>query len=58
MAAAALVWIAARLARTLGGGTWAVGLTGLGCAIAPMLMGVAATLNTSVFDPLAWTAIA
>ncbi|WP_266152857.1 glycosyltransferase family 39 protein [Endobacter medicaginis] len=58
MAAAALVWIAARLARTLGGGTWAVGLTGLACAIAPMLMGLAATLNTSVFDPLAWTAIA
>src|SRR5436305_8030849 len=36
----------------------ASGLAGLACAIAPMLMGLVATLNTSAFDPLAWTALA
>jgi len=58
LAAGALVWLAARFARALGGNGLAVGLAALAAAIAPMLMGLSATLNTSAFDPLAWTAVA
>jgi 4-amino-4-deoxy-L-arabinose transferase-like glycosyltransferase len=58
VAAAALVWLAVRFVRMLGGGTVAIVFAALACAIAPMLMGLVATLNTSAFDPLAWTAVA
>lgn len=58
LAAAALVWLAVRFARLLGGSDGAAALAGLACAIAPMLIGSTGTLNTSAFDPLAWTAIA
>ena len=58
LAAAALVWLAVRFARLLGGSGGAAALAGLACAIAPMLIGSTGTLNTSAFDPLAWTAIA
>ncbi|MFS3134007.1 glycosyltransferase family 39 protein [Gluconacetobacter sacchari] len=58
VAAGALVWLAVRFVRLLGGTGLALGLAALACAIAPMLMGLAATLNTSAFDPLAWTAVA
>lgn len=56
--AGGLVWLAVRFVRLLGGGGLAIGLAALACAIAPMLMGLTATLNTSAFDPLAWTAVA
>jgi 4-amino-4-deoxy-L-arabinose transferase-like glycosyltransferase len=58
IAAGVLVWLAMRFARLLGGGGLAQAFAGLACAIAPMLMGLVATLNTSAFDPLAWTAVA
>ncbi len=58
VAAGALVWLAVRFVRMLGGGRVAISLAALACAIAPMLMGLVATLNTSAFDPLAWTAVA
>lgn len=58
IAAGALIWLAIRFVALLGGGPVAKGLAGFACAIAPMLLGLAATLNTSAFDPLAWTAIA
>jgi hypothetical protein len=58
LAAGALVWLVMRFVALLGGGRLAEGLAGLACAIAPMLMGLTATLNTSAFDPLAWTAVA
>ena len=58
VAAAALVWLAARFARLLGGDRLAITLAMLPCAIAPMLMGLTAILSTSAFEPLAWTAIA
>ena len=58
VSAGALVWLAVRFVRLLGGGALAIGLAALACAIAPMLMGLTATLNTSAFDPLAWTAVA
>ena len=58
VAAGALVWLAVRFARLLDGGTVAAALAALTCALAPMLMGITGTLNTSAFDPLAWTALA
>ena len=58
VAAGALVWLAMRWVRLLGGGRLAAGLAALSCAIAPMMAGVVTTLNTSAFDPLAWTAVA
>ena len=58
LAAAALAWLAARFARVLGGNAWAAAGAALCVTIAPILMGIAATLNTTVFEPLAWTAIA
>lgn len=57
-AAGALVWLAVRFVRLLDGGRLAAGLAALSCAIAPMMVGVVTTLNTSAFDPLAWTAVA
>ncbi|MGZ3297605.1 MAG: glycosyltransferase family 39 protein, partial [Asticcacaulis sp.] len=58
LAAGALPWLSVRFARLLGGGTVAAVGAGLAVTIAPMLMGITATLNTTVFDPLAWTLIA
>ncbi len=58
LAAGALAWLAVRFARLLGGDGFAAAGAGLAVTIAPMLMGMAATLNTTVFDPLAWTLIA
>jgi hypothetical protein len=58
LAEGALVWLGVRFVRLLGGGAVAVAGVALACAIAPMLMGLVATLNTSAFDPLAWTAVA
>ena len=57
LAAGALVWVTARLAAQIGGSRLAVTLAALAAAIAPMLMGVTGTLNTSAFDPPAWTLI-
>lgn len=58
VASGTLVWLAVRFVRLLGGGRLALAVAALACAVAPMLMGLVATLNTSAFDPLAWTAIA
>lgn len=58
LAAGALVWLAVHFTRLVGGRGAAPAVAALACAIAPMLMGLTATLNTSAFDPLAWTAIA
>ena len=58
LAAGALAWLAARFARLLGGDGFAAAGAAIAVTVAPMLMGMAATLNTTVFDPLAWTLIA
>ncbi|MGH6787135.1 MAG: ArnT family glycosyltransferase [Novosphingobium sp.] len=58
LAAGALVWVTGRFAMLLGGNRTAVTVAALAAGIAPMLMGLTGTLNTSAFDPLAWTAIA
>jgi hypothetical protein len=58
LAAGALAWLAVRFARLLGGDAVAGAGAALSVTIAPMLMGIGATLNTTSFDPLAWTSIA
>ncbi|WP_295631604.1 glycosyltransferase family 39 protein [Novosphingobium sp.] len=54
----ALVYLAARFVVLLGGGRLAAAPAMLAVAIAPMLMGLTAVLNTTLFDPLLWTAVA
>lgn len=58
LAAGALVWLAARFAKMLGGAGSSELLAALACALAPMLVGLGGVLSTTTFDPLAWTAIA
>lgn len=58
LAAGALVWLAVAFCRLLGANGLSIALAALAVAVAPMLMGLTSTLNTSAFDPLAWTAIA
>ncbi|MFN2460258.1 MAG: ArnT family glycosyltransferase [Candidatus Velthaea sp.] len=58
LAAAGLVWLTVRFARLLGGGDAAATAAGIAVAAAPMFLGIFATLNTTVFEPLAWTASA
>jgi 4-amino-4-deoxy-L-arabinose transferase-like glycosyltransferase len=57
-AAAALVWVTIAFVRLLGGRDGAAWLAGLAVAAAPMLAGITATLNTTTFEPLAWTLVA
>ncbi len=57
-AAAALVWLTVAFARLLGGRDGAAWIAGLTAALAPMFMGLTATLNTTTFEPLAWTLVA
>ncbi len=58
LAAGGLAWLAVRFARLLGAGAVAGAGAALSVSITPMLMGIVATLNTTTFDPLAWTSIA
>ncbi len=58
LAAAALVWLTVRFARLLGGGGGAAAAAGIAAAVAPMFLGLFSTFNTTVFEPLAWTALA
>ncbi|MGH7727388.1 MAG: glycosyltransferase family 39 protein [Vulcanimicrobiaceae bacterium] len=58
LAAAALVWLVVAFVRLLGGRNGAAWAGGIAAAIAPMLMGLTATLNTTAFEPLAWTLVA
>lgn len=57
-AAAAVVVLTVRFARLLGGHDGAAVAAGIAAAVAPILLGLFAILNTTVFEPLAWTAIA
>ncbi|HEY5210437.1 MAG TPA: glycosyltransferase family 39 protein [Stellaceae bacterium] len=58
LAAAALVPLTGAFARLLGGGRGAALIAGGASALAPVLIGLSATLCTSSFDALAWTALA
>lgn len=58
LAAAALVPVTAAFARLLGGNEGAALIAGGVSAISPVLIGLSATLFTSSFDALGWTALA
>lgn len=58
LGAAALVLATCALARRAGGGRFAVTVAGTAAAVAPMYLGLTTTLNTSTFEPLAWTLVA
>ena len=56
-AAAALVWVVIALVRLLGGRNGAAWFAAIAAAAAPMFAGLTATLNTTSFEPLAWTLV-
>lgn len=58
LAAALLVWLTVRFTRLIGGGDGAAWIAGVAAAVTPMFLGLTATFNTTVFEPLAWTTIA
>jgi 4-amino-4-deoxy-L-arabinose transferase-like glycosyltransferase len=58
LAAAGLVWLVVAFVRLLGGRNGAAWLGGIAAAFAPIFLGLTATLNTTSFEPLAWTAVA
>jgi 4-amino-4-deoxy-L-arabinose transferase-like glycosyltransferase len=58
LAAAALVPLTAAFSRLLGGTQGAALMAGAASAISPVLIGLSATLFTSSFDALGWTALA
>src|SRR5215469_17643263 len=57
-AAVALVPLSAAFARLAGGRTLSIVLAAAAAALSPALAGVTATLTTTTFEPLAWTAYA
>ncbi len=52
------MWLAVAFARLLGARNGAAWLAGITAACTPMFLGLTATLNTTSFEPLVWTAIA
>ena len=58
IAAAALAYLCVAFARLLGARDVAACLAGFAAAVAPMFAGITGTLNTTTFEPLAWTAVA
>jgi hypothetical protein len=58
LAAAATVWVTIALARTLGAGNFGASLAGMAAGIAPMYLGVMATMGTSTFEAWLWTLLA
>src|SRR5579872_428744 len=57
LSAAATVLAACRVARELGGGRYAVLLTGLGVALMPAYLLLGNTLTTTSFEPLSWSLV-
>ncbi len=58
LAAALLIPLTVEFARLLGASTRGAWLAAIASATAPMLSALTATLTTSTFEPLTWTAIA
>jgi len=58
LAAGGLVWLAVAFVRLLGGRAGAAWTAAIAVGFAPMFMALTATLNTTTFELLAWTAIA
>jgi hypothetical protein len=57
LAAAAAVWVTARIARELGGGTFAVVLAGLGSAVAPIMLALGSIYSMNAFDLVFWAVL-
>lgn len=55
IAAALTVWLAARIARELGGGRFAQGVAALATMLLPAYLLLGNTLTTTSFEPLSWT---
>lgn len=53
-AGAATVAASGSLARRMGGGNWAVALTGLAVGLSPIVLGLTSVLSMNVFDLLFW----
>jgi hypothetical protein len=58
LGAAGLVLAAGALAQRAGASAFGVALAGTAAAVAPMYLGLMTLLNTSMFEPLAWTLVA
>ncbi len=58
IAAALTVWLAARIARELGGGTFAQAFAALATLFLPAYLLLGNTLTTTSFEPLSWTLVA
>jgi len=58
LAATTLIPLSAALARLAGGGGVTLVLAAAAAALSPALAGLASTLTTATFEPLAWTACA
>jgi 4-amino-4-deoxy-L-arabinose transferase-like glycosyltransferase len=58
LAAGGLVWLTVAFTRLLGGRGGAAWIAAIAAGCAPMFMGLTGTLNTTTFEPLAWTAVA
>src|SRR5579872_1346676 len=57
LAAALTVWLAARIARELGGGRFAQALAALATLLLPAYLLLGNTLTTTSFEPLSWTLV-
>lgn len=57
IAAALTVWLAARIARELGGGVFAQAFAALATLLLPAYLLLGNTLTTTSFEPLSWTLI-
>ncbi|MBV8601340.1 MAG: glycosyltransferase family 39 protein [Candidatus Eremiobacteraeota bacterium] len=58
LGAAGAVYVTCALVRLCGGGTFAQTLAGVAVALALVVLALTTTLNTSSFEPLAWTLVA
>jgi hypothetical protein len=57
VAAALTVWLASKVARELGGGTFAQGFAALAALVVPAYLLLGNTLTTTSFEPLSWTLV-
>jgi Dolichyl-phosphate-mannose-protein mannosyltransferase len=57
LAAAAAVWVTARIARELGGGPFARFLAGLGAGLTPVVLALGSVYSMNAFDLLFWAVL-
>ncbi len=54
LAVAALAWLGARLAKEMGGSSFAQFLAALACGVAPVYLAVGSFYSMNIFEPLCW----